>query len=112
MLCITEHPLRRQPVATHYRLVRALARPLLLASLMLAAAGASFAQSYPNKPIRMIVPFSPGGGADSLARPLAERLRAKLGQTILVENKAGAGSNIGTAEVAQAKPDGYTLLIN
>ena len=94
------------------RLVRALARPLLLAGMVLAAASASLAQSYPNKPIRLIVPFSPGGGADSLARPLSERLRAKLGQTIVIENKAGAGSNIGTAEVAQAKPDGYTLLIN
>jgi tripartite-type tricarboxylate transporter receptor subunit TctC len=84
-----------------------------LVATMLAVAGPTLAQQpYPVRPIKLIVPFPPGGGADSLARPLSERLRQKLGQTVVIENKTGAGSNIGTAEVAQAKPDGYTLLIN
>jgi tripartite-type tricarboxylate transporter receptor subunit TctC len=85
----------------------------------LAAAIAAFsvaqvatAQPYPSKPIRMVVPFPPGGGADTLARPLGERMRQRLGQPVILENRSGAGSNIGTAEVARAKPDGYTLLIN
>jgi tripartite-type tricarboxylate transporter receptor subunit TctC len=70
------------------------------------------ANDYPNRPIRMIVPFSPGGGADSLARPLADGLSKRLGQTVVVENRSGAGSNIGTAIVADANPDGYTFLLN
>lgn len=70
------------------------------------------AGDYPAQPIRLIVPFSTGGGADSLARPLADRLTKLLGQTVIVENRSGAGSNIGTALVADAKPDGYTLLLN
>lgn len=68
--------------------------------------------AYPDKPIRLIVPFSPGGGADSLARPLADRLSQRLGQPVIIENKSGASSNIGTAQAAKAAPDGYTLLIN
>jgi tripartite-type tricarboxylate transporter receptor subunit TctC len=58
------------------------------------------------------VPFSPGGGADTLARPLAERLRQRLGQSVIVENRTGAGSTLGTEFVAKAAPDGYTFLIN
>lgn len=85
----------------------------------LAAAVAAFsmapkasAESFPSKPIKMVVPFPPGGGADTLARPLTERMRQRLGQPVILENRSGAGSNIGTAEVARARPDGYTLLIN
>ena len=78
----------------------------------LLAAGGALAQAYPANPVKLIVPFAPGGGADTLARPLAERMRQRLGQPILVENRSGASSNIGTDAVAKSAPDGYTLLIN
>ncbi len=67
--------------------------------------------AYPNKPVRLIVPFAPGGSTDVLARLLAEELRAELGQPVIVENKAGAGGNIGGDLVAKAPADGYTVLV-
>lgn len=67
--------------------------------------------NYPNKPIKLIVPFPPGGLIDNVARLITPALSAELGQTIVVENKPGAGGNLGAAEVAKATPDGYTLLM-
>jgi tripartite-type tricarboxylate transporter receptor subunit TctC len=69
------------------------------------------AQAYPNRPIRMVVPFPPGGPTDTMARIVSERLGAVLGQSIVVENKSGAGGSIGAKTVAAADPDGYTVLI-
>jgi tripartite-type tricarboxylate transporter receptor subunit TctC len=72
----------------------------------------AFAQAdYPTRPISMVVPFPPGGVADTVGRPVAEALGRALGQPVVVENKAGAGGGIGMAQVAKAKPDGYSLLL-
>jgi tripartite-type tricarboxylate transporter receptor subunit TctC len=81
------------------------------ATLVALAATRTAAQLMPNKPIRIIVPFAPAGSSDVLARVLQAPLQQELGQTVIVENRAGAGTNIGTAEVARAEPDGYTLLL-
>ena len=82
----------------------------LLAVLLLALAGAVQAQSWPARPVRFIVPFPPGGATDVAARTLSEKLTATLGQQVVIENRAGASGTIGTAEVARAAPDGYTIL--
>jgi tripartite-type tricarboxylate transporter receptor subunit TctC len=78
--------------------------------LGIATLAAQAQQPYPSKPITVIVPFAPGGGIDVLMRALAPKLSERLKQPIIVENKAGAGSNIGTGQVARAPADGYTLL--
>jgi tripartite-type tricarboxylate transporter receptor subunit TctC len=91
-------------------LMRALAWAAAVA-LVAAAPSAALAQAYPTKPVRVIVPFAPGGGSDAVGRVLAQKLGERLGQQFVVENRTGAGGSIGAAAVAKAAADGYTLLL-
>jgi tripartite-type tricarboxylate transporter receptor subunit TctC len=90
---------------------RALLAAALCAAALLAAAPAS-AQAYPTRPIKIVIPFPPGGPTDGMARIVSDRLSAVLGQPIVVENRGGAGGGIGGKFVAEAEPDGYTLLMS
>jgi tripartite-type tricarboxylate transporter receptor subunit TctC len=90
--------------------VKSYLRILTAISFIACVAGTGWAQSYPQNPIRLIVPSSPGGGADTVARILANALPPILGQRVIVDNRAGASGNIGAAAAAQASADGYTWL--
>ncbi|MBT2322057.1 tripartite tricarboxylate transporter substrate binding protein [Variovorax paradoxus] len=81
-------------------------------ALALGAGSAAHAQAYPNKPIKMVVPFAAGGGTDVLARVIGEKLSAGLGQPVVIDNKPGAAGIIGTDAVAKAAPDGYTIVLS
>ena len=87
-------------------------RDLLTLAAGAAALPLAHAQAYPNKPIRIVVPYGAGGATDVLARVYGEKLSARLGQPVVIDNKAGAGGILGTDTVAKATPDGYTLLVS
>lgn len=89
---------------THYRM-------LVAAALSVLASGVVAQTAYPDKPIRMVVPFPPGGGTDILSRIISDKLSSTLGWKIVIENKAGAGGTVGLGAAAKSKPDGYTIVM-
>ena len=84
-------------------------RTLIASAALSLAAGGAWAQAYPSKPVRLVVPFAPGGTTDIVARVVSEKINATLGQPMIVENKAGGGGSVGANEIAKAVPDGYSL---
>ena len=87
-------------------------RRLLTVLLMCVVAAQAFAQAYPSKPVKMIIPYPPGGGNDTLGRLFAVKLGERIGQPVVVENRPGAGTLIGTEAAAKSPPDGYTILLS
>ena len=83
----------------------------LVLLMMVAASPWSWAEDYPNRPVKLIVPFPPGGGTDILARPIAQKLSELWGQPVVIDNRGGAGGNLGTKAAADAPADGYTLIL-
>lgn len=100
--------MRHSSIATKFRGLSLLLLGGLMGSLSFAQASAS----WPNKPVTLVVTYPPGGGADAMARLLAPKMSEALGQSVVVENKPGAGGQIGAAAVAKAAPDGYTLMLD
>ena len=88
-----------------------ISRYLAACALLLCAAGPIQAQNWPSKPVRLVVAFPPGGIVDNVARQIQPRLQAALGQTVIIDNRGGAGGTVGSMEVARAAPDGHTLLM-
>src|SRR5229473_7786818 len=85
---------------------------LLMIGVVGSDAGSALAQGYPSKPVRIVVPFAAGGSVDALARVIGNKLSEQINQPVLVENRPGAGGNIGADAVAKSAPDGYTILQN
>ena len=86
-------------------------RYLFVIAVTAGCSNGAWAQNYPSKPVRMVVPYPPGGGTDIIARPLAQRLTEGLGQQVIVDNRAGASGNLGMESVAKTPPDGYTIVL-
>src|SRR5688500_6270592 len=84
----------------------------LLAILLIAGSGAALAQGFPNKPVRLIISFTPGSSTDIIGRAVAAKLQEVWGQPVVAENRAGAGGTVGSEFVVRSDPDGYTLLAN
>src|SRR5207302_5047707 len=103
-------PLRRG-LLLRFPAATALIASIVLCMLAALSSADLHAQSYPSRPIRVVVPFSPGGAVDGPMRVIAQELSKRLGQGVIVENKPGAGATIGSEMVAKAAPDGYTLLL-
>lgn len=100
-----------QSGAGKFAFASALSKSLLVSAAMMFGLSTAHAADYPNKPVTLIVPFAPGGSTDILGRLVADELRSRLGQSVVVDNRSGANGNIGTALAAKAAPDGYTLLM-
>ena len=83
----------------------------LVAALFLALTAPALAENYPTRAVTLVVPYPPGGGVDAMAREVAERLAAALGQQVVVDNRGGGSGLVGTRAVMKAAPDGYTLLL-
>ena len=101
-------PLSTQKMPQSFKLSR---RNLVLAGAASCVAPALYAQAWPAKPIKLIVPFPPGGGTDTFARPLAAKLAEQLGQAVVIENRGGAGGTVGADMAAKSPADGYTILV-
>ena len=91
------------------RRMKALALALLFA--LAAGTGSAFAQAWPSKPVKLIVPYPPGGSADILARAIGQKLSDGLGQSVVIDNRPGAGTAIGAEATAKSAPDGYTIML-
>ena len=91
--------------------MRFLRRAAMTAALLALSASAALAQAYPNRPVKVVVPFPAGGGTDALTRFVAKGMEQRLGQPFIVENRAGAGTTLGATAVARSDPDGYTIMV-
>lgn len=88
-----------------------LRRAVIAATMLAVTTGAAFAQGYPNRPVKIVVPYAAGGGTDALTRFIARGLEQRLGQPVIIENRGGSGTTLGATMVARAEADGYTLLM-